>query len=249
MPSTVDTVVARMPHAVWRANQMGSYPAPVAATGYDTLDGELPSRGWPRSALIELLIQQPGIGEMQLLRPSLAGIARHQRIALIQPPHLPQVAAWSGWGLPPAHLLWVKTSSSADALWSTEQIVQNGSCGAVILWQSNIRPASLRRLHLAAQGADTFLWLIRPLSSAPDSSLAPLRLGLRPAAGGIDLTFIKRRGPHTEASLYLPFETMPSLPLSTPTTASPTASPHHHALLDRSPSASASAGSVTAMLE
>jgi protein ImuA len=100
-------------------------------------------------------------------------------------------------------------------------------------------------LHLAAQGADTYLWLIRPLANAPDSSPAPLRLGLRPAAGGISLTFVKRRGPHTEASLYLPFETMPSLPLSPPTTTSPL----HHALLDRSPSASAPAGSITAMLE
>ena len=246
IPPSINAVVAQMPHAVWRANQMASYPMPVASTGYRALDEELPNRGWPRSALIELLLQQQGIGEMQLLRPALATIAHHQRIALIQPPYLPQVAAWSGWGLPLEHLLWVKTASSADALWSTEQILRHGSCGAVILWQANIRSVSLRRLHLAAQGADTILWLIRTLANVPDASPAPLRLGLRPARGGAEITFVKRRGPHTDATLYvpfeLPFESMPSQPQIITTT-------FNHALLDRPTPAVAPVGSIAAMLE
>jgi protein ImuA len=237
----ISAVVAQMPHAVWRGNQMASYPATVAPTGYRVLDAELPNGGWPKSALIELLLQQQGIGEMQLLRPALATIARRQRIALIQPPYLPQVAAWSGWGLPAEHLLWLKTKSSADALWSTEQILRHGSCGAVILWQSNIRSVSLRRLHLAAQGSDTVLWLIRPLANVPDASPAPLRLGLRPALGGAEVTFVKRRGPQSDATLYLPFETMPSLPLITKAP--------NHAFVDRPSPAVAPVGSTTAMLE
>lgn len=234
-------VVAQMPHAVWRANQMASYAAPVVPTGYRALDAELPNGGWPRSALIELLLQQQGIGEMRLLRPTLVTIARRLRITLIQPPYLPQVATWSGWGLPPEHLLWVKTESSADALWSTEQILRHGSCGAVILWQSNIRSVSLRRLHLAAQGSDTVLWLVRPQANAPDASPAPLRLGLRPTRGGAEVTFVKRRGPQADSPLYVPFETMPSLPLITPAP--------HHAFMDSPPPAVASSGSVAALLE
>jgi hypothetical protein len=39
----------------------------------------------------------------------------------------------------------------------TEQILKNGCCGAVILWQSVVRNESLHRLHLAAQSTDTWL--------------------------------------------------------------------------------------------
>jgi len=52
----------------------------------------------------------------------------------------------------------------------------------------------LRRLHLAAQHGDTLFFLFRPLAAAQDASPAPLRLSLRPAAGGIEVGFVKRRG-------------------------------------------------------
>lgn len=239
--SSANAVIAQMPHAVWRANQMASYPAQAIPTGYRALDQELPHQGWPHSALIELLLQQPGIGEMQLLRPALSIIGKTRRIAMIQPPHVPQAATWSGWGLPPEHLLWLKTGRTADALWSAEQILRNGSCGAVLMWQTHSRPVALRRLQLAAQETDTVLWLIRPMANAQDASPAPLRLGLRPALAGVEVTFIKRRGPHTDMPLYLPLENMPSTSIVSTST--------HHAFMDRRSPAPASAGSIAAVLE
>ena len=214
--SSTHQLVAQFPHALWRANQMGSYQGAVMASGYSALDQELPNRGWPRSALIELLVQQSGIGEIQLLRPALARLARTRRIALVQPPHSPQIAAWSGWGLAVDQLLWIKPQRSADALWSAEQILRNGSCGALLLWQSHVRSESLRRLHLAAQGSDTLFWMIRPLAGAQDSSPAPLRLGLRPAQAGITIEIVKRRGPQCDQSLYVRLDQMPA-PVSTST--------------------------------
>ena len=79
------------------------------------------------------------------------------------------------------NLLWVKAPTTADALWSTEQILRNGSCGAVLLWQTNTRSEALRRLNLAAQTTDTTFWLLRPMSAAVDSSPASLRIALRDA--------------------------------------------------------------------
>jgi protein ImuA len=63
---------------------------------------------------------------------------------------------------------------------------------------------SLRRLHLAAQCGETLFFMMRPLAAAQDSSPAPLRLSLRPAAGGLDVGFVKHRGPQREAPLFLP---------------------------------------------
>ena len=205
------TVVSQMPHAIWRADQMGSYQTAAMPSGYRALDAELPNGGWPSAALIELLLQQPGIGEIRLLRPVLTVIARKRRIALVQPPYLPQVAAWSAWGLPPERLLWIKTKRSADALWSAEQILRNGSCGALLLWQPHIRSEALRRLHLAAQGSETVFWMLRPLASAQDSSPAPLRLGLRTAQAGLEIDIIKRRGPVRSEALYLQLEELPAV--------------------------------------
>ena len=179
------TTFSSLPHTVWCADQMGSYQTVTAHTGYHVLDAALPNGGWPSAVLIELLLQQIGIGEMRLLRPALGGIAKKHRIALVQPPHLPQIAAWSAWGLPTDHLLWIKTAHSADALWSAEQILRNGSCGALLLWQHQVRTESLRRLHLAAQSAETLFWMMRPIDGLSERLLkrglddAPDRLRTR----------------------------------------------------------------------
>lgn len=228
MSASAATTVSEYPHAVWHANQMGSFRNPVISTSHPALDCELPNGGWPASSLIELLLQQPGIGEMRLLRPALATIDRRRRIALVQPPHLPQIAAWSGWGLAPEHLLWIKAARSADALWSAEQILRNGSCGALLFWQTHVRSESLRRLHLAAQESDIVFWMIRPLSSAQDSSPAPLRLALRPAHAGVAIDIVKRRGPRRDDALYLQLDDKAALPFNT------TSSTHfNHAPVDR----------------
>ncbi|KAF3999256.1 translesion DNA synthesis-associated protein ImuA [Glaciimonas immobilis] len=202
--AAAQSLVATLPHALWRGNQMASYRGAVMASGHAALDRELPNGGWPHSALIELLVQQAGSGEIQLLQPVLTALTQqNRRVILLQPPHIPQIAACRGWGLATQRMLWVKTTGSADALWAAEQILRNGSCGALLFWQPHIRTDALRRLHLAAQASDTMLWMIRPLSAAHESSPAPLRLLLRPANNGIEVQLLKRRGPQHDQSLYL----------------------------------------------
>jgi protein ImuA len=227
-------------HTIWRADQMGSYQAAVTSTGHQALDRELPNGGWPASTMIELLLQQAGIGEMRLLRPALCAIGQQRRIAMVQPPHLPQAAAWSGWGLPADRFLWLKTARTADALWSAEQILRNGSCGALLFWQPQVRTEALRRLHLAAQGSTTVFWMLRPLSAAEHASPAPLRLALRPALAGVTVDIVKRRGPLAERPLYLALAQDAALSLTHPRT--------YHAPVDRHALAAVAARSVSAAL-
>lgn len=207
--------------ALWRASQLARATARTIDTGHAPLSSQLPGGGWPTGALIDLLLQQSGIGELRLLRPALAACAA-RRIVLLQPPHAPQALALAALGVPTSQLLWLRANRSADALWAAEQVLRSSSCGALLFWAPQIRNDSLRRLHLAAQGSDTLFFMLRPLTASQDASPAPLRLALRPAAGGLQIDFIKRRGPQRAASLLLP------LPL--PTT------PHllqRHATLDR----------------
>ncbi|SFD26323.1 translesion DNA synthesis-associated protein ImuA [Collimonas sp. OK412] len=245
--AAAQSVVAALPHALWRADQMGSYQGVVTGSGHPSLDRELPNGGWPHSALIELLLQQAGCGEMRLLQPALMGIASQRRIVLLQPPHLPQIAAWDGAGLASGQLLWIKAARSADALWSAEQVLRNGSCGALLLWQSHVRGEALRRLHLAAQASDTLLWLLRPLSAAHESSPSPLRLALRPARNGVEIQLLKRKGPQHEQAFYLPLAATVA-PATAPAVPPPSFAVPDHDTLDRHTPAAAGAGNIAPAL-
>jgi protein ImuA len=195
--------------SLWRASQLARSATRCVDTGFAALSAQLPGGGWPLGTLIDLLVQQHGIGELRLLRPALAGLGKRP-IVLLQPPHAPQALALAALGLEPSQLIWIRGGvKSGDALWAAEQVLRSGCCGALLLWQSHARGETLRRLHLAAQSGETLFCMLRPLAAAQDSSPAPLRLSLKPAAGGIDIGFVKRRGPQRDAPLFLPMS--PSL--------------------------------------
>ncbi|WP_296948604.1 translesion DNA synthesis-associated protein ImuA [uncultured Massilia sp.] len=196
--------------SLWLASQLARAGTRCIDTGHPTLSAQLPGGGWPTGTLVDLLLQQPGIGEMRLLRPALAQVAA-RRIVLLQPPHPPQALALAALGVAPAQLIWLRAGRDADALWAAEQVLRSGSCGALLFWpgharQGHLRGESLRRLHLAAQGGDTLFFMMRPLAVAQDASPAPLRLALRPRAGGIEVEVVKRRGPQRDAPLFLPLD-------------------------------------------
>src|SRR5258708_17325723 len=98
-------------------------------------------------------------------------------------------------GVHPSRLMWLTTPKSSDALWSAEQILRTGSCGALVLWQQHIRSESLRRLLLlAAQSSETLFVIMRPLARAQDSSPAPLRFAVRPPTDAVAVEVVKRAG-------------------------------------------------------
>jgi protein ImuA len=61
--------------AVWRASQIGRGVQPASPSGFAALDAELPGGGWPHGVLTELLLPQPGIGELRLLAPVLRAVS------------------------------------------------------------------------------------------------------------------------------------------------------------------------------
>lgn len=188
--------------SLWRASQLAQSVGRCVDTGYVPLSNQLAGGGWPVGTLTELMVQQPGVGEIRLLAPALRTIAAKD-IIFLQPPHAPQIAAFQALGLPSSALYWLKSKNTADALWAAEQVLRTG-CGALLFWNTHIRPESLRRLHLAAQAGESLFFLFRPLAVAQDASPSPLRLSLRPAHGGINIGFVKRKGPLRDEPLFLP---------------------------------------------
>jgi hypothetical protein len=85
--------------SLWQGSQLARTYEKTVDTGYAALSAELPGGGWPLGKLVELLVQQPGVGEIRLLRPALAAIASRP-IALVQPPHIPNTLAFTYLGIP-----------------------------------------------------------------------------------------------------------------------------------------------------
>ncbi len=169
-------------------------------TGHALLDRHLPGRGWPTAGLIELLIPRPGIGEMQLLIPTLRDCTQ----CWVAPPYRPYAPALLRAGLSPRRVLIVQPETTADTLWTLEQTVRAGSEDTVLGWCAQTPMAALRRLQLAAESTQTRLFLIRPVHCQQQPSPAPLRLYLDAADDGLYLRILKSRGGRPTA-FVLPF--------------------------------------------
>jgi protein ImuA len=196
--------------SVWRADQLdrsatvGDGAALQRATGHAALDAELPGGGWPAAGLTELLLAAPGGGELWLLAPSLS----ERSLLWIAPPFLPYAPALAALGLALDRLTVVTPETATDAAWAAEQALRSGALGAVLWWEVHGRaftlPATLRRLHLASMEGRTPLFALRPAAVRVQSSPAPLRLALEPAAAStLAVDVFKRRGPPMAAPLVL----------------------------------------------
>ncbi|NQD95789.1 translesion DNA synthesis-associated protein ImuA [Pseudomonas sp. CrR25] len=167
---------------VWKG-QPTKLPPSNQPTGHSTLDAALPASGWPESALIEILVAGAGLGELQLLWPTLARLTgAAERVVLVAPPFIPYAPAWQAAGIDLRHLAVVE-ANGRDALWAAEQCLRSGSCGAVLCWPSQADDRTLRRLQLAATSGQTLAFAYRQLREAANPSPAVLRLALegRPA--------------------------------------------------------------------
>lgn len=160
---------------VWK----GKLPASAGGTqpsGHAELDAALPSGGWPDAALSEILLPMPGLGELNLLWPTLARLSlAGERLVLVAPPFLPYAPAWQEAGLDLQCLEVIRTGET-DVLWAAEQCLRSGSCGAVLCWPRQASDRALRRLQVAAETGQTLGFAYRPASAAHNPSPAALRL-------------------------------------------------------------------------
>lgn len=162
---------------VWKGRPAAP-PASVYPTGLAALDAVLPSGGWPEAALSEILMAKDGVGELQLVLPTLARLSKAgERIVLVAPPYTPYPHAWQNAGVD-LRLLSVIQAEECDALWAVEQCLRSGSCGAVLCWPRKADDRALRRLQVAAETGQTLAFAWRALSEAINASPAALRLAV-----------------------------------------------------------------------
>jgi len=189
---------------VWRGQSSAPVSASEQSTGWAALDAALPARGWPDAALTELLLPADGIGELQLLWPTLARLSQPKdgAIALVAPPWHPYPPAWHAAGVRLGALHVIRTDTPREALWAAEQCLRSGACSAVLCWPQQADDRALRRLQVAAETGQALGFAFRPMKAAVNPSPAALRIALD--ASPRQLRVLKCRG-GTPPARAIPF--------------------------------------------
>lgn len=210
---------------LWCAHQLGRAVHAVVPTGFAALDAQLPGGGWPCGVLTELLLAQPGVGEMRLLAPVMAGrrlggpgvsssgTSEAEVCASVMwfgPPAVPCTQALEQMGVDVRRLFVVHGRegarggavrhllASSDLLWALEQALRSAQVGVVLAWlPDRLAAQALRRLQLAAQAHEGPAFMLRGVHERSKPSPAPLRLALHTghAPDEITVQVLKRRGP------------------------------------------------------
>lgn len=172
---------------------------PAWSTGRRALDARLPGGGWPMASLIEILIDAPGLGEIQLFLPALVQSQRKRDgdvpwIVWIAPPHEPFAPALVRQGIDLNRFMIVRPPTATEALWAAEQALSSGVCAAVLIWLKGTDDRWLRRLKLAAGEGGALGVLFRPERHRFESSPAVLRLLLTKGEREPRLELLKVQG-------------------------------------------------------
>jgi hypothetical protein len=200
MPRDVSSLADILADArVWRLKDASATPArPVWSTGKSSLDARLPGGGWPTASLIEVLLDDTGLGEVQLFLPALVESQRTSGdvpwLVWIAPPHEPYAPALAQQGIELTRLLVVRPTTATEALWAAEQALGSGVCAAVLLWLKGTDDRWLRRLKLAAEEGGALGVLFRPERHRFESSPASLRLLLTQGEHETRLDLLKVQG-------------------------------------------------------
>ncbi|WP_114240690.1 translesion DNA synthesis-associated protein ImuA [Dyella sp. C9] len=162
-------------------------------TGWAALDAALPAGGWPEHAMTEILLPADGVGELQLVLPTLARLTRESRsVMVIAPPYVPCVAGWEARGVVMSQVDIVQ-AGERDVLWAAEQCLRSGSCAAVLAWPTQADDRALRRLQVAADTGKALAFVFRDRRHAMQASPAALRLELE-SEPGLQVRIRKCRG-------------------------------------------------------
>lgn len=160
---------------VWRGQPASLLPS-RQPTGLALLDAALPLGGWPEHALTEVLHPADGVGEFDLLVPTLARLTQSaQTVVLVAPPYVPFPQALEDRGIDLRHIHIVEAEPHRE-LWALEQCLRSGACAAVLGWPRKVDDHGLRRLQVAADAGRCLAFVFRDAKCSRNPSPAALRI-------------------------------------------------------------------------
>jgi protein ImuA len=185
----------------------------TAASGYRALDRELPNGGWPSSVLNELILSEPDIGELNLVKNALPQMmADGKTLVLLASAERNLREKLDQWKVDLNQVVLIETEHPAAHIATVERIMRDENFGALLCWLPEARDDHVQRLHTAVSNSKGWAFIFRPWAEQHRRSPAMLRMLCQSAASTcISTRIIKRRGIVHGKSVILP------LNLSAPT--------------------------------
>ncbi|MDH3688188.1 MAG: translesion DNA synthesis-associated protein ImuA [Gammaproteobacteria bacterium] len=202
MNAQLDQLVSGHP-LIWRGGAPLSDDCSGMPTGFAELDAVLPTGGWPGNALVEIVVERFGIGEISLLMSAMAGVTQQGGwLVWVTPPFLPYAPALSKSGVDLSRLVVLNyEKSDRRVLWAMEQVLTAKACRMVVGWPHISDERAVRRLQSAAASGDTLGVLFRTHEAS--TSPAALRLRLSRIDDTLQVTVLKARGGWRRDSVLL----------------------------------------------
>ena len=173
-------------------------------TGFPLLNEQLPQGGWPVGALIEIVNQGLGVGELRLLMPALSRLTRMGRwVTWVAPPYVPYAPALKQQGIDLSRIMIVNSNNQIEHMWASEQILREKLSGAVLMWSYPRNGQKLRRLQLAAEHSGAWGILFTDPTQPSQNAPVSLRLQVNAIAKGIEIEILKCRGGHSNKKIKI----------------------------------------------
>ena len=187
----LDRLLKQQP-SLWRGRDQRDQRHVSQDTGYQKLNQLLPTGGWPLGAVTEILVDQWGNGEMQILLPLIVKLSQDSPVVFIAPPHHPYAPALEQAGINLSRLLIIDNQiSSEDTWWCAEKILKHPECRATFVWTERLHHHRIRRLQLAASTSNTLGFLLR--SGRPVDTPIPLRIKVSRRVNELHIRLLKSR--------------------------------------------------------
>ncbi len=155
----------------------------VLATGFKSLDGELPRGGWPTEGVLEIVTRQNRALAFQLLLPALAMLSRNDDprwVVLVAPPFFPSRPGLLAAGVDLSRLLVVRPDAmhGIDVI---ERLLSNGKCAALLAWPMVENESLSQRLSEAAEQGGCLAVLFRDSVKRKPVAAQTMRVALHPS--------------------------------------------------------------------
>jgi hypothetical protein len=193
--------------ALWRGQSRNPVSGDALDSGFEELNAILPTGGWPLKSVIELVVDEWGNGELQILLPLMRHLGQQAQLALVAPPYLPYAPALHMADIDLDHLLIVDRKIPAkDKWWCAEKMLRHGDCGLVLVWpeRRHVRTwaSQVRRLQVAATMGNSIGVIFN--RGKPADTPITLRLKLGYCKNGISVQILKSRFSWQRGSAVIP---------------------------------------------
>ena len=167
----------------------------ITRSGCDVLDDMLPTGGWPKAGVVELIVPDDYAEAIDLVMPALRRLSQQGRwITLVTPPLPSRAAVFTDREINASRVLQVNPHPGRSGLWTVESMLRSGDSAALLAWPGCDTELMDKRLQKAAEQGKSLCVLFRYASLATHPSGIDVRLRIEVGDGTRAVYRVDSRG-------------------------------------------------------